>query len=239
MKRKIIIIFCLICIILFFYINIKTHLFFNIQHVQLKLMKKFVKSIKQIDNYYWLIISFLYGMVHSMGPGHGKSFLIALSFTHKKRQLIFFSALIVYIQGIISYLIIILLFNNRTINVLLIKKIDRITIFVYIFFLIFLSLYEIIHEFIHKKQKDKFFLAGAFFPCSGVLTLLIAVKVTGHAKYLFPAAVIMSTGMFVTLSIFSLFLDKVNNICFISVKKIKYCSLIFYGIIFLMGVYHL
>lgn len=225
----------MIMVIILFLFN--RQLFFSLQQFQLKIMKQLVFSIKKNDMFFWSLLIFTYGLIHSIGPGHGKTFLLTMNMKHKKMTLIFYSALIAYTQGLISFIIIYILFaQSKTFNAIYMKYLDNLGKQLYGFTLILLAVFNIINEFTERKIKDKFFIIGVFFPCSGVLSLLLALTVLGHKEFLLPGALIMSTGMFSTLALFSLAIDKfhINKDYTFNVNKI---ILSYYIIILFIGIY--
>lgn len=232
MKHKITIFLIALIIFLFFAFN--KQLFIHFQQLQLTITKEFVFSVKK-QSYYWGIFIFLYGLLHSIGPGHGKIYLLTLSVNNKKPTLLLYSALIAYFQGIISYIIVYVLVRySHIFNTLQIKYIDEFGKNVYGITLMILGLFNLVSELI--ENKTKFFVIGVFFPCSGLLSLLLALTMLGYQKYLLLCTFLMATGMFVTLATFSIFLDKFH-FPLKENKKTKILSLGFYLFIFSIGFY--
>ena len=209
MKRKSTFFLLIISLVLIFIFN--RQLFFILQQFQLKIMKQLVFSIKKHDIFFWSLLIFTYGLIHSIGPGHGKTFLLTMNMKHKKTTLIFYSALIAYSQGIISFMIIYLIWKQtKNFNVIYMKYLDDFGKHIYGITLVLIAIFNILNEFTERKIKDKIFVIGVFFPCSGVLSLLLALTILGHQEYLLPGALIMSTGMFCTLGLFSILIDKIQ-----------------------------
>lgn len=232
-KNKITIFLALLLVFLFFIFN--SQIFFQFQKLQFIINKKLVFNLKNSSFLYWGILIFFYGLIHSIGPGHGKLYLLTLSMRHKKRVLILYSAIIAYFQAILSFTIVYVLIKYiGTFNMLHIKYLDDIGKNIYGITLMILGLLNIIGEFF--ETKTKFFVFGVFFPCSGLLSLLLAITMLGYQKYLLISSFIMATGMFVTLSIFSIFIDKFKFTTEES-KKSKLISFGFYLLVFLIGLY--
>ena len=103
MKKKTILI--LICFIITLYILSSHGNFYLIkfQKIQLKLTQDFIFNIKKINNFYWIVIIFLYGIVHSLGPGHGKTLLATNCLNYKKSNIFLLAAFISYTQGFICF----------------------------------------------------------------------------------------------------------------------------------------
>ena len=60
-----------------------------------------------------LFFTFLYGVVHSLGPGHGKTLVLTYSVKEKLNfpKLLLVSALIAYLQGLSAYLLVKFIIN--------------------------------------------------------------------------------------------------------------------------------
>ena len=135
----------MIMVIILFLFN--RQLFFSLQQFQLKIMKQLVFSIKKNDIFFWSLLIFTYGLIHSIGPGHGKTFLLTMNMKHKKTTLIFYSALIAYTQGIISFIIIYIIFGqSKTFNAIYMKYLDDFGKHVYGFTLVLLAIFNILNE---------------------------------------------------------------------------------------------
>lgn len=232
MKHKITIFLIILIIFLLFAFN--KQLFSHFQRLQLIITREFVFSVKK-QSYYWMIFIFLYGLFHSIGPGHGKIYLLTLGVENKKTTLLIYSAIIAYFQGIISYIIVYVLVKySHTFNTLQLKYIDEFGKNIYGITLMILGVFNLVSEVI--ENKTKFFVVGVFFPCSGLLSLLLALTMLGYQKYLLLCTFLMSTGMFFTLATFSIFLDKFNFFSKENKKTKIFCST-FYLFIFSIGFY--
>lgn len=232
MKKKIFIIF-LAALIIFIFVE-RYDFFYYINKVQARLLKVFVRSMKNKDLLYGGILVFSYGVIHSLGPGHGKIFLSAVSVKDKKR-LFFYSFLIAYIQGLISVLIIYFIFKNKGVMQNYNRYLPHINQYFYSVALMLLAVINIMNLFAHKKIDEKIPLIGLFLPCPGVISILLATIILGYKKYIFFTALIMSTGIFTTLAVFSFLLTKIK----VTYKKDKFftvASLSFYSLIFVIGV---
>lgn len=235
MKKRIsiIILLSLICIAFIF----NREIFFKLQQTQIQIMKEFTISLKKHDSFYWTLLIFSYGLIHSLGPGHGKTFLLTMSIKHTKPVLILYSALIAYIQGLISFTIVYVIFGqNKAFDTVYIKYIDGIGKHLYGITLILLALINMVSELTEKHVKEKYFIIGVFFPCSGILSLLLALIILGHKEYLLPATFIMSTGIFFTLALFSLFIDKIKYSNNLKIKTDKIICL-YYIVLLVIGIY--
>lgn len=237
MKKNSFLIFLFLLSLIFIIIYFKLYL--RLQESQIKIIRNFLKSLKALNEYKWLWFSFCYGILHSIGPGHGKVFLIRLSLDYNRKFLIFYAAMISYIQGILSYILIKYIFPSaKTLNSFQLKKIDKFSIIIYGGSLIFLVIYEILHKLLEKKGHTCFFLLGTFLPCSGVISILLVTKVLEKNELLFSVTVAMSSGMFFTLGIFSLFIESLRERFLLYNKKnYKYLAITIYIFLFFIGIY--
>lgn len=231
--------FLILLLLLLIFVIVYFKLYLKLQDSQIIVIKNFLKSLKNSKEYKWLWLSFCYGVLHSIGPGHGKVFLMGLSLDYNRKILIFYAAMISYIQGILSYILVKYIFPSiKMANSLELKKIDKFSIIIYGGSLIFLVAYEILHKFLEKKKNTYFFLLGTFFPCSGVISILLVTKVLERNELLFSVAVAMSSGMFFTLGIFSIFIGNVNKRYSVyKGKNYKYLIISVYTFLFFIGIY--
>lgn len=160
-------------------------------------------------------IAFLYGLVHAAGPGHGKA-LVALYFTSNKSDykkafkmgcmisvIHAFSALL-FTFGI--YFILKTMFRKNF------DELSHIAILISAVMIIFVGLYLIYEAYAHKEHKEKkvenssksevavAFSAGVV-PCPGVMTIVLFCIVLGQFTLGVLAAIAMSIGMGLTISL--------------------------------------
>ena len=178
-------------------------------------MKNITYALKNKKVIYYIFFIFLYGMLHSLAPGHGKSYILNLSLKYSLLKLLIISALIAYGQGLVSY-------------------------FVATFFIKSISQLQNI-DLISKNIENSKFIFGLFFPCSGILSVLLLGNMLNKNIPFGYLILAMSSGIFLTLSIFSFI---IKNITFsFKLKKnknyIKYSNLSLNLIILLLGIYML
>jgi len=237
LKKKTILI--LICFIITLYILSSHSNFYLIkfQKIQLKLTQDFIFNIKKINNFYWIVIIFLYGIVHSLGPGHGKTLLATNCLNYKKSNIFLLAAFISYTQGIISFFFMnFLLWCNKTILSSQIKNIDKISIKSYFILLILIGIYGLLHEKFEKIKKFNFIAATGFIPCSGIINLLLVANLLGYQQYFFIITFIMSTGVFCTLVLFLIAFNKADSF-FLESNNKKFFSIIIPIFLIALGLY--
>jgi ABC-type nickel/cobalt efflux system permease component RcnA len=172
-------------------------------------------------------ISFIYGVIHAAGPGHGKA-LVGFYFLKEGgnyKRVFKMGYLIAFIHAtsalLFTFGVYYLLdtFFSRTFH-----QISKISIIISAFLIIIVGLYLLYQAYKHKSEKDKkvtqsnksdlaiAFSAGVV-PCPGVMTITLFSISLGHIALGVASAVIMSIGMGLTISfagIFSVAIQKKN-----------------------------
>lgn len=207
------------------------------QRLTLSLMKDITHSLKNQKSEYYLFFIFLYGMIHSLSPGHGKTYILNLSLKQKFLKLLGISAAIAYGQGIISYLI--ATFFIKSISQL--QGVDLIAKNIYGITLILLAIFNLIGECRGKHTEDSKFVIGVFFPCSGILSVLLLGNMLNKNLPFMYLVLAMSSGVFLTLSIFSFIIKNITLSFDIKRDKnyIKNLNLLLSFIILFLGIYML
>ncbi|MCK5293716.1 MAG: hypothetical protein KAJ49_03615 [Arcobacteraceae bacterium] len=175
-------------------------------------------------------ISFLYGMIHAAGPGHGKA-LVAFYFTSNSNQHNYKKAFkIGYMISIIhAFSALIFTFGIFFILKTMFRRnfndFSNIAMQISAVMIMFIGLYLIYEAYKHRKEKEKkekvknkseyavAFSAGVV-PCPGVMTIVLFCIVLKHYILGILAAIFMSIGMGLTISlagIFSIALSKKSN----------------------------
>lgn len=200
-KAFAILIILIICI--YFYRN---EIYKIIYLYNLKLMQEISQNIKSLKIKNLYIIIFIYGIIHSLTPGHGKVYLLNLSIKKSKLYLIFISGLIAYVQGIISYFLVKFFLTSFV----QLKNIDFFSKNIYGVTLILLGLFNLYHNLKDDKIHTEKFLVGTFFPCSGLISVLLVGYIYKSDIKLIYLTLVMSSGIFFTLVIFSLICKKIT-----------------------------
>lgn len=212
--KKIILLILLFAIISLIFLKFND-IFFLILNYQRELISLINNSLKNesLNTYLiLLIITFIYGLVHSMGPGHGKTLIITYSLQEKIdfERILVSSFLIAYLQGCISFLLVIFIINLSSITSLsLFYDLDSITRIVSSIIIFIIALFTLYNLFLtNKKVKEEkiviknlflsSFLIGLF-PCSGVISVLLFFKSFEYNGNLIPLVISMSTGVFISI----------------------------------------
>ncbi|WP_419767788.1 nickel/cobalt transporter [Arcobacter sp.] len=177
-----------------------------------------------------LFISFLYGLIHALGPGHGKM-VIASYFIAKGSKISealkvgFLTSIIHTLSALVITAFLYLFFQNalssyfQTINTHM-YKISAVFIILIACYLLYESLKD---RHIKEKMKplaNKNILSVAFsiglVPCPGVMTIVLYSMILGYISLGIFSAITMSIGMGLTISLFGVLAS--------SIKKSKYSN---------------
>lgn len=172
-----------------------------------------------------LLLSFIYGIVHSLGPGHRKvvisSYLLATKKTTLKEgiSISMLSALLHSGSGVLLILILTKIFykaessilNDYTISL---QAISYILLLLLSIFLIIIKIKG--HKDTSGKSKGKknlwLILATSFFPCPGAITIMIFSFTINMISIGIITVLSMSLGIGVTLSIISIITVKSKDL---------------------------
>ncbi len=209
----------------------------QITNWQYSLNKMISANIKMVDNENFmtsslvvLSIAFLYGLIHAAGPGHGKA-LVALYFTkgtHAYKDAFKLGFLISVIHALSALIVtFVLYFLIRTMFRQNFNEFINTAMLVSAVMIICVGIFIIFNSIKNKKQpskeersyekKDKYIIALSIgiVPCPGVMSIVLFCIVLGKFMLGIFAAITMSIGMGVTISIVGilsvLFANKTNN----------------------------
>lgn len=194
----------------------------KIQRQQISSISREFRKDDQMNKTKVIFIFLLYGIVHSIGPGHGKSIVsgILLSEDKKGAQIALFSGIISYSQGLTAFLMIkafTLLGKNllpqnafKTEEGLRLISAGMILIIgVYILYKKLFSKHA--H---HKNSKSSLTTAVllGLTPCFGTVNMLLFLGAMGLSHLQFIGALAISTGMFMTVASIGLFTTSFKSI---------------------------
>jgi ABC-type nickel/cobalt efflux system permease component RcnA len=209
----------------------------QITNWQYSLNKMISANIKMVDNENFmtsslvvLSIAFLYGLIHAAGPGHGKA-LVALYFTkgtHAYKDAFKLGFLISVIHALSALIVTFVLyflirtmfrqnFNEFINTAMLISAVMIICVGIFIIFNSIKNKKQPSQEERSYEKKDKYLIALSIgiVPCPGVMSIVLFCIVLGKFMLGIFAAITMSIGMGVTISIVGilsvLFANKTNN----------------------------
>lgn len=177
---------------------------------------------------YILAVAFIYGLVHALGPGHGKMviasyFLVKGAKTKEAIKAGFLTSIIHTFSALSVTAVLFIFFQNaitqyfQDINANMYKVSA-----VFIILIALYLLYETIKDRnLHEKEvdtnevKNKNLLTIAvsigIVPCPGVMTIVLFSMILGYYYLGIASAVMMSIGMGITISFAAILTTKVKN----------------------------
>ena len=193
---------------------------YKIAIYQQEIVEKISELTENGDNkviYTILFFTFLYGIVHSLGPGHGKTLVLTYSVKEKLNfsKLLLVSALIAYLQGLSAFLLVKFIINlSDKASMLLFYDLDNRTRMIASILIILIGLYNIYSilrnkscEHCHETKVKNilgFSIVLGLCPCPGVMTVLLFLESFGLSENLFLFTLSMSTGIFLVILFFGI-----------------------------------
>lgn len=160
-----------------------------------------------------LVVSFLYGLIHALGPGHGK-IAIASYFLAKGKKIKyalkagFLTSIIHTCSALVIVGILYVLFEGMFTSYF--ASINHNMYKISAIFLLLISLYMFYELFFHNdharcevKNKDIFAISFSIgiVPCPGVMSIVLYSMIIGYFTLGFFSAVFMSAGMGISISL--------------------------------------
>lgn len=175
--------------------------------------------------FYILLVSFIYGLVHALGPGHGKM-VIASYFLAKEAKIKeafkagFLTSVIHTLSALAITGILYLFFQNKVTKYF--QDINANMYKVSAVFIILIACYLLYEVFKHRNEEEKLeniksknLFAVSFsigiVPCPGVMTITLFAMILGYINLGIMSAVTMSIGMGITISLAAIFATQVKN----------------------------
>jgi len=229
----------------------------HINQYQRELNSQIASSFRGLDEqglYGSLIIiaiAFIYGIIHAAGPGHGKAVVASYFLSHGKKisqafkigylvSIVHTIAALVLTFGI-YYLIEGMFSQNFNKSVDMMYKVSGgliVCVGIYL-------LYELIKDFnkkeiIEQNSSKKPFavaLSIGIVPCPGVMTVVLFALMLGHLLVGIIAAIAMSIGMGLTISVAGVIATKGKHIASKSDKVLKILQIISPILVISLGVF--
>lgn len=208
--------------------NIKELFTGKVIYMQTELNEQIGEYFEKLENgdtnVYIIIlgISFLYGLIHAIGPGHGKVAIASYFLARGKKikdaiKAGFLTSLIHTCSALLIVGVLYILFEGMFASYF--AKINHNMYKVSAVFLIFIALYMFYELFFHHEHakcevqnKDVFAIAFSIgiVPCPGVMSIVLYSVIIGYFTLGFFSAVFMSLGMGITISIAGIIASKMK-----------------------------
>lgn len=211
-QTKVLFAFILILSIFFYFAPI---MYQHIIHLQKEMIQAMKHKIQEGDEgilYSLVGITFAYGFIHSLGPGHGKSFLSSYILKTKIPvwKLLGMTAIIAYLQAFLAFLLIQFVIDlGSQSSLLTLYTLDEKTRLLSAIMIILIGAFSLF--FTSKKEncsaKDCwiFSLIVGFCPCPGVMSVLLFTNLLGYESYMPFFAFSTASGIFLMLSFLAFF----------------------------------
>ncbi|MBP9565788.1 MAG: high frequency lysogenization protein HflD [Sulfurospirillum sp.] len=195
-----------------------------------------------------LAFSFAYGVVHALGPGHGKALLSGYLLAHPKLQtshifrIGFFIALVHALSALVlslgaTYIIHISatkLLRDVTLPMTQISGGLIVIMGCWILFEVFRSRTQ--EEKVDTKKELSVIILSGIVPCPGVMTLSFFAMSLGELSIGIFAALCMSLGMGLTISLVGFVTSRLNHISAIQTQPLWFWLLRLIGAVLVIGI---
>ncbi|MCD8478217.1 MAG: hypothetical protein LRY68_10335 [Sulfurospirillum sp.] len=200
---------------------------------------------------YILLSAFVYGLVHALGPGHGKMVIASYFLVHGSKvrdalKAAFLTSLVHTFSALSITAILYLFFQNaimkhfERINANM-YKISAIFIMLLALFLLFETLKERKDTTAHpanttSKNLFKIAFSIGVVPCPGVMSIVLFSMILGYYTLGVASAISMSIGMGITMSLAAIASTRIKNASFFTRHNKLFYNLSFVGIVLLFGI---
>ncbi len=158
-----------------------------------------------------LVLLLVYGAIHSLGPGHGKSIIssVFLAGGGGVKKVVVLGGIISYLQGFTAYLTV-KVFNllGRSLLPVTAQQTEDGARYITAFFILGIGsylLYEKVRrrecQCSRKEERSSFWMAFllGITPCYGTINVLLFLGLAGMEEYQLMGTLAISTGMFLTV----------------------------------------
>lgn len=174
---------------------------------------------------YILAVSFIYGLVHALGPGHGKmviaSYFLVKGAKIKEAFKAGFLTSLIHTISALSITFTLYLFFENTIT----KYFSHISMNMYkisAIFIILIALFLLYETYKDRNEEEKIQRIGnksllavtmsiGIVPCPGVMSIVLFSLILGYINLGILSAVFMSIGMGITISLAAIISTQIKN----------------------------
>lgn len=196
--------------------------------------------------FYILLVSFIYGLVHALGPGHGKM-VIASYFLAKEAKIKeafkagFLTSVIHTLSALVITGVLYLFFQSAVTKYF--QDINANMYKISAIFIIFIACYLLYEAFKDRNEEEKMeniksknllavSLSIGIVPCPGVMTISLFAMILGYINLGIMSAITMSIGMGITISLAAIVATQVKNSRFKNYRL--YMNILTYGAIVML-----
>jgi len=201
---------------------------------------------------YILAVAFIYGLVHALGPGHGKmviaSYFLVKGAKAKEALKAGFLTSIIHTLSALSLTGILFLFFQSSITQYF-KDINANMYKVSAVFIIFIALYllyetikdkDVNENEVHRNEiQNRSLLSVAvsigIVPCPGVMTIVLFSMILGYFYLGVLSVVMMSIGMGITISLAAVLTTKIKNSSYEKKYENIFRKITYFGIVLLFS----
>lgn len=202
-------------------IDLYNNLIFQINKLQYTLnaqLSSYIRELKDENSISVILtilgISFIYGVIHAFGPGHGKalvaSYFLKSNQNYKKAFKMGYLISVIHALSAMSITFVIY-FVLHSVFSKTFKEVSQITIKISAVLIVLIGIYLLYEAYTNKhhscgkskggKRSDFFIALGAgIVPCPGVMTVILFSMVLGKLYLGVLSALLMSLGMGLTIS---------------------------------------
>lgn len=201
---------------------------------------------------YIILVAFVYGLVHALGPGHGKMVIASYFLAHgaklKDAFKVAFLTSLVHTFSALGVTAILYFFFQESIMRhfgLIGENMYKISA-VFILGIASFLLYEVRkeHQGCMKKEEQamgkktmlKIALSIGVVPCPGVMSIVLFAMILGYYTLGVASAISMSVGMGITMSLAAIASTRIKNASFFTRHNKVFYNLSFVGIVLLFGI---
>ncbi|RXK13130.1 nickel transporter [Halarcobacter mediterraneus] len=185
---------------------------------------------------YILLVSFLYGLIHALGPGHGKMviasyFLVKGAKSKEAFKAGFLTSVIHTISALVITAILYLFFESTITSYF--EQINMNMYKVSAIFIISIALYLLYDTFKDRNVKEKEERVGnksllavsmsiGIVPCPGVMSIVLFSIILGYINLGVLSAIAMSIGMGITISLAAILSTQVKKTKYKNISSLMY-----------------
>lgn len=159
-----------------------------------------------------MLLLLVYGVIHSLGPGHGKSIISSVFIAEEGglKKVASLGGIICYLQGFTAYFIVkVFNFIGKNLLPVTAQQTEENVRYITAVFIMGIGSYLLYKKLrwgrcrCSRKERSSFFMALllGITPCYGTVNVLLFLGLTGMEEYQLAGTLAISTGMFITVGV--------------------------------------